>query len=159
MALSRWQLLWCSDYAQFYIVDSRDPIVPGIEDVDEADSQRGFKQSPQGLAVYTADCLKQIIEIEVLDADGDIFADQRDPPSAPPGVTIKSATTTVSFPSGAFVLSSPSRSGAEHMAPRFPVTPGHHTVTIRWAEHEASRYDTDDAAPFDVITVRIAPVP
>ena len=68
MYLGGASLSWVSDYAQIYFVDVTTPHIAGIEALGADDFARGYHVAPEGLAVYTQDCLRQEVRIALYDA-------------------------------------------------------------------------------------------
>jgi hypothetical protein len=154
MALQRTTFDWVSDYGQFYLTDAHAHQIEGIETVSDSDIERGFKQSATGIAIYTADSLKQKIVIEI--ASDAVASNSAPPPEAPLGTVTKVASAHLDVSSGVLMLFTPTHIDIV-AAPRFAAPSPYLTVRIHWAEHPAARDDTADGAPPDVITVHIAP--
>jgi hypothetical protein len=152
MYLGGAEFAWVSDYAQIYFVDAADPRIAGIEDVPAADMERGFHLAPQALVVYTADCLRQHVRVALHDS-----APQVSPREImSEDVWTKVFEVAVTFPSGRFTISSPSKSGGEDYGPVFKAPAKVLRARLSWLEYEADRYDAFRPKP-DVIQIELWP--
>jgi hypothetical protein len=129
---------WVSDYSQFYLVDS---VELGIADIDKLELQtyeRDWYAGPSGLVVYTVDCLRQEIRIQLHDAAPELAETE-----LMTGLPWKRTAVTgdIVFPSGKFTLSSPSRGGTGANGPLFVVPNPRMRARIGWLEFEEETYD------------------
>ena len=152
MYLGGAELAWISDYAQLYFVDAENSAIAGIEDVSAEAMARGYVLFPNALVIYTADCLRQSIRILIHDSTPD--------PAATEIISgdgwSKRLETAADFASGAFVVSSPSKTGIEDYLPRFKVPAAKMSVRISWLEIDQDRYNVFRPKP-DVIQVELWP--
>jgi hypothetical protein len=152
MQLGGARFAWQSDYAQIYVADARDPFLNGIDQLGPEAFARGFHVFPNGVAVYTTDCLRQEIEIALHDAKPEAAATEW---RSEDGWT-KTAEAAVRFPSGAFLLSSPSKSGGEAYLPILKAPAAKLMLRIYWMEYEEGSYEPLRAKP-DVIRLEFWP--
>ena len=141
-----------SDYSQLYIVDGANPAIEGIADISEETLSRRFRVAPNGVVVYTADCLRQVIRIAFSDSAPEVnlvevLSEDR---------WTKVVETEVSFASGTFTLSSPSRAGTEAYGPHFKAVAPKMKLRISWLEYDEDRYNAFRAKP-DVICLQFWP--
>jgi hypothetical protein len=146
-------LRWKSDFAQFYLVDDAIPDFDAPVDITHEMIFCGWHPMPGGLAIYTNDCLHQLIEIRIFSAPA-----AQDEIEWRSGRTwTKVTTTSVLLPSKQFVLSSPSRGGpAGNYGPIFRVDAAAMVIRIHWMEFQGSRDDTKLVEP-DVIRLDFWP--
>jgi hypothetical protein len=143
MYLGSTTLAWSSDYAQFYLVDAEDAIIEGIDTLGDAAFSARYHVAPNGLVVYTADCLRQ--EIRITLHDGEPAPMTSEPVSERPWT--HTVHTTVEFPSEYFALSSPSGAGDPRWRPRFPSPARRVMARIHWCELDEARYDAHRTLP------------
>ncbi len=139
---------WVSDYAQIYLVDPIDPVIAGIEDFGPEIFDRGYHVAPNALVIYTADCLRQEIRIELHDGppvenDVEEISDDR---------WTRAVQAKVRFPSGSFTLSSPSKSYNEPLGPIFRSPAETVAVQILWLQYEEDCYNIFRPKP-DVVKI------
>jgi hypothetical protein len=143
---------WVSDYSQIYLIDSENSVIVGIEDVPTSDMEHGFHVAANALVVYTVDCLRQTIRITLYDAA---------PLAKPQEIMSEDAwtkviETVVTFPSGSFTISSPSKSGTENYGPHFKAPAKKLNARVSWLEYQDDRYDAFRIKP-DVIQIELWP--
>ncbi len=145
-------LAWQSDYCQFYLQNDGASGFEAPVDITPDMMRRRWHVVPNGLVVYTNDCLKQLIEVRIFSAAPAMepmeWRSQR--------IWTQTETAEVGLPLNTFALSSPSRAGLERYGPLFRVDATQMTVCIQWMEHGAS----DDTASIldDVIRLTLWPV-
>lgn len=145
-------LAWQSDYSQFYLIDGDDAAFVAPDQLTPEIAARGWSIAPGGLAVYTQDCLKQLIEIRLFDApsaaDATEWRSQR--------AWTKTETAPVVFPAGRFTVSSPSRAGTEASGPWFMTGATSLVARLQWMELPGEHYD-EDRRVYDVIRIDLWP--
>jgi hypothetical protein len=144
---------WQPDYRQFYVVDSAHTLFQAPEDITSEMMLRRWHGMATGLAVYTNDCLQQLIEIGIFGSEPPLrTADWRS------GRAWTQVETTVAlFPSKQFTLASPSRGGPDNYGPDFRVDSETTAVRIHWMEFQGSRRDDTPVEP-DVIRLEFWPI-
>jgi hypothetical protein len=152
MQLGGARFAWQSDHAQIYVADGRDPFFNGIDQLGPEVFAKGFHIFPNGIAVYTKDCLRQEIEVAFHDAKPEAVAKEWRSEDA----WTKTAEVAVSFPSGGFLLSSPSKSGGEAYLPVLKTPATHLILRLYWLEYEEGSYEPLRPKP-DVIRLEFWP--
>ncbi len=143
---------WQSDYAQFYLVDADHEAFVAPIDITAEMMAQSFAVCPNGLVIYTEDCLRQLIEVRLFDAEakaepGDWRSDRS---------WTRIATITVTFPSRRFTVSSPSRAGTEACGPWFEAGASKLKARLQWMELGSDNYEA--ARPHDdVIRIDLWP--
>ena len=145
-------LAWVSDYSQIYFVDGADPVIVGIDDIPVSDMERGYHNASNALVVYSIDCLCQHIRIQLYDSIP--VASVKD--SMSEDAWNKTVETNVTFPSGSFTVSSPSKSGLETYGPHFKAPASKLRARISWLEYNDDHYDAFRPKP-DVIQIELWP--
>ncbi len=134
--LSNFAFDWCSDYGQFMLTDVETRFA-FLEDISDTVYARGYHVAPGGLLVYTQDCLRQRIEVALLDS--------APPPPEPDSVTptqkFRTAQTSTSFPSGFFTIGSVSKTNYEAYGPRWNVGTSALSIRISWTEFLTDTYN------------------
>jgi hypothetical protein len=143
---------WQSDYAQIYAADAGDPFFKDIDQLGDDVFAKGFHVFPNGIAVYTRDCLRQEIEIALHDTRPEAAAMEWRCGDR----WTKTAETAVLFPSGSFLLSSPSKSGGELHLPVLKAPAPHLALRIHWLEYDDGAYELLRLKP-DVIRLEFWP--
>jgi hypothetical protein len=145
-------LAWCSDYAQIYCADANHPALSGIDALPTDAYAQGYYVAQHGFAIFTADTLRQHVQIAVHDSEPD--STQTEPLSD--DAWTRNADFSASFPSGQMTLSSPSGAGSENHGPHFRLIGTQCRVRVCWLEYEEGRYDAFRPKP-DVIRIEIWP--
>jgi hypothetical protein len=125
---------WVSDYAQFYLFDVENLERDWLEGLPAETFAKGFHVAPNALVIYTADCLRQMIEIILHDSK---------PPAVQDIPWTKQAETVVTFPSGRMALTSPTSAGSEKYGPQFALPAKSLSALIQWRESDEDRYNAD----------------
>ena len=118
--------------------------------------KRNWHRMPSGLVVYTKDCLKQLIEIQIHGVEP--RHDDVEWRSGRPWTQVE--TTTALFPSRTFAVSSPSYTGLHAVGPLFRLESPGVAVRISWMEFPLDpsvRDDTKPGAEPDVIRLTLWP--
>jgi hypothetical protein len=152
MYLGGADLAWTSDYAQIYLQDIAMRGLPGIEDVTPETMAKGYAQLGGAVVIYTADCLRQQVRLAIHDAPPEAAATERISEAA----WTRQASAAAHFPSGAFMVSSPSRAGGEPWLPQFTVPQPRMVVWMSWLEYDDDRYNVFRPKP-DVIQIDLWP--
>ncbi len=151
-------LAWQSDYGQFYLADAAaGDHLQAPTDITPEITARSWCIFPQGLAVYTNDCLQQHLRLTIHDSAPPPLPVE--PFSGKPWTRIE--TVQMTFPSKRITLSSPSsRSGGstgDLGGPFFHLASAACHVRICWMEFPGSRDDSVPIEP-DVIDMALWPV-
>jgi hypothetical protein len=145
-------LAWCSDYAQIYCLDADHTVLRGIDEVPPEAYAQGFYTAEHGFAVFTADTLRQHVNIAVHDSEPELTPTE---PMSGDAWT-RTATFSAAFPSRQMTISSPSGAGGENHGPHFRLIGTHCQVRLCWLEYEEGRYDAFRPKP-DVIRIELWP--
>jgi hypothetical protein len=137
MYLGGGTLAWMSDYSQIYLVDVATPAIEGIDTFPVEIFERDFYVTPEGMIIFTVDCLRQEIRVSTYDAPAPASTQDLMSETA----WTKQIETELVLPSKAFVLSSPSKCGGEAWAPVFKAPAARLTARISWLVHESDHYD------------------
>ena len=142
-----------SDNAQIYLVDADAPRIPdGILAFSQSDTDARVKISPNGLIIFTADCLRQQINLVI--ADSPVEPVLEEPASNDPWTSTKETSFAIS--SRHLTLASPSRVGTEAHGPRFSLTASRLQARISWLEYDDDRYNVFRPRP-DVVRIELWP--
>ena len=145
---------WQSDYGQFYLADAAaGDQLQAPTDITPEIMARSWCVFPQGLAVYTNDCLQQHLRIAIHDRAPPLLAVE--PFSGKPWTRIETLQAT--FPSEHLTLTSPSSPSGGPAGPFFHLASAACHVRICWMEFDGSRDDSVPIEP-DVIAIALWPV-
>jgi hypothetical protein len=152
MILSETSLAWCSDYAQFYVLDTYSLSLPEADKFGSEVYAQGFYIAKNGFVVFTEDTSRQIIRVRIEDSPFECKAVEE---LSGDGWN-KTKQFQAEFPSKTFVVSSPSKSGTEVHMPRFVLPSKRVTARVSWLEYGEDEYNIFRPKP-DIIQLDMWP--
>jgi hypothetical protein len=151
MLLGSARFAWTSDYAQIYLIGRGNTNFAAPEDIGAQDLATGCRTLPDAIVIYTADCLRQELRVELHDSApvGDSGAISGSP-------WPRQHDTQVAFRSTSFTVSGPSGMGIATKGPWFEIAPGLFNLRLSWCEFPDDRYSISRSMP-DEIRVQLWP--